>query len=81
MENENLMETGVYRGYLWLAGNEGMEKKMETIILGFVGTIIRWILKILHDPKNLIPWERWYYSILGSCRIFSINSRDPFLHS
>ena len=21
---------GIYRGYLWLAGNEGMEKNMET---------------------------------------------------
>ena len=37
--------------------------------------ILRWILKILHDPKYPIPWEYWYYSILRSCRIFSINSR------
>ena len=37
--------------------------------------MLRWILKILHDPEDLIPWELWYYSILGSCRIFSINRR------
>ena len=30
--------------------------------------------KILHDPKYLIRWELWYYSILRSCRIFSIVS-------
>ena len=36
--------------------------------------LIRWILKILHDPKYLTSWELWYYSILGACRIFSINS-------
>ena len=23
---------------LWLAGNEGMEKKMEAIIMGYIGT-------------------------------------------
>ena len=36
MENE--METGgIYRGYLWLAGNEGMEKNMETtVIIGII---------------------------------------------
>ena len=32
------------------------------------------MLKILHDPKYLIPWELWDYSRLRSCRIFSINS-------
>ena len=34
---------GVYRGitYLWLAGNEGIEKKMETILMGCIGTTIR----------------------------------------
>ena len=36
--------------------------------------LLRWILKILHDPKYHIPWELQYYSILRSCRIFSINS-------
>ena len=25
---------GVCRGYLWLAGNEGTEKKLETTIMG-----------------------------------------------
>ena len=34
------------------------------------------ILKILHDPKYLIPWEFRYHSILGLCRIFSIKSRN-----
>ena len=24
---------------------------------------IRWILKVLQDPKDLIPWEIWYHSI------------------
>ena len=35
---------------------------------------LRWILKILHDPKYLIPWEVWYHNIQGSCRIYGINS-------
>ena len=30
---------------------------------------LRWILKVLHDPKYTILWELWYYSILRSCRI------------
>ena len=30
--------------------------------------------KILHDPMYLVYWELWYYIILRSCRIFSINS-------
>ena len=29
--------------------------------------------------KYPIPWELWYYSLLRSCRIFSINGRVPFL--
>ena len=29
---------------------------------------IRWILKILHDPRYLIPWELWDYSTFRSCR-------------
>ena len=33
-----------------------------------------WALQILHDPKYLILWELWHYSILRSGRIFSINS-------
>ena len=44
--------------------------------------------KILHDLKYLVPWELWYSSILGSCRILSINRMIPspsservFLHS
>ena len=37
---------------------------------------VRWIPKILHDPQYLIPWELWYYSILGSCRLSYINSGD-----
>ena len=34
----------------------------------------RWILKIRHDSRYIIPWELWYYGILKSSRIFSINS-------
>ena len=32
----------VYRGitYLWLAGNEGMEKTMDTTTMGYIGTTI-----------------------------------------
>ena len=37
---------------------------------------IRWILKILHDPKFLIRWELWYYGIVRSCRIVNINSSN-----
>ena len=33
--------------FLWLAGNEGMEKKMETTIMGYIGTTIR-IHSFLH---------------------------------
>ena len=32
---------GVYRGCLWLAGNEGMQKILETTIMGYMGTTIR----------------------------------------
>ena len=32
---------GVYSGYLCSAGNEGMEKKMDTTIMGYVGTTLR----------------------------------------
>ena len=39
-----------------------------------VGYEILWIIEILHDPKYLIPWEDWDYSILKSCRIFNINN-------
>ena len=27
--------------YLWLAGNEGIDKKMETTIIGHLGTTVR----------------------------------------
>ena len=37
--------------YLWLAGNEGMEKKMETTIMGYVGTSIRIQSFIPGQPK------------------------------
>ena len=42
---------------------------------------VRWILKILHDPKYLIPWELWDYGRLRSCRIFSIDSRRCVLEA
>ena len=58
-----------------------MEKKMQHDI----GIWIIWdyivacrgrvILKLLHDPKYLIPWEFWASSMIGSCRTFRINSR------
>ena len=35
MEHEK--ETGAKRSYLWLAGNEGMEKTMETNQMGCMG--------------------------------------------
>ena len=33
--------------YLWLAGSEGMEKNVEAIVMGFIGTTIR-IQAIIH---------------------------------
>ena len=44
---------------------------MET---GLIYGVIRLILKILDDPKRLIRWEVWYYSLLRSCSAFCINS-------
>ena len=40
---ENYMERGVSRGItcLWLAGSEGMEKSMETTVMGNLGITIR----------------------------------------
>ena len=35
----------------------------------------RVILKLLHDPKYLIPWELSASSMIGSCRTFRINNR------
>ena len=32
-----LMRLTVLRTYLWLAGNEGMEQKMEVTIMGYIG--------------------------------------------
>ena len=39
--------------YLRLAGNEGMEKKMETTTMGYIGTAIRihFILRKPNKPK------------------------------
>ena len=39
--NGHKWDMGVYGGYLWLAGNEGIEKQMETTIMGYIGTTIR----------------------------------------
>ena len=38
-----LQQAGDAPGFtgLWFAGNEGMEKKMEATIIGYVGTTIR----------------------------------------
>ena len=49
-------------------------RRKGVIVVIVVIVLIRWILKNLHYPRYLIPWEVWYYSILRSCRIFSINS-------
>ena len=54
-----------------------MAEGSETKTIFGIG-VLRWRLKMLHDPKYLIPWEFWYYSILRSCRIFSINSSLGF---
>ena len=35
--------------YLWLAGNEGMEQKMETTIMGFIGITDYYKDAILHS--------------------------------
>ena len=32
------------------------------------------LLETLRDPKYHTAWELWYYSIVGSCRIYSIKS-------
>ena len=40
----------------------------------YISQALRWIL-----TNCFIPWELWYYSILRSCRIFSINSTEPRL--
>ena len=32
---------GIPLSYLWLAGNEGMQKKMETTKMGYRGTTMR----------------------------------------
>ena len=38
--DQAVQETFRFSG-LWLAGNGGMEKKMETTIMGYIGTTIR----------------------------------------
>ena len=48
--------------------NEPQKAKFLKLLVS--NTLIRWILKILHDLKYLIHWELRYYSILRSCRIF-----------
>ena len=37
--------------YLWLAGDEDMEKYMETTIMGYIGTTIRTHSFITSQPK------------------------------
>ena len=58
--------------------SEASRKKLQEPkdVLYSLGTPVRWILKILHDPKYLIPWELRYYSI-GSCRIL-VSTVVPF---
>ena len=50
------------------------QPSLTTLDLWFSG-ILQWIRKILHDLRYFKPLEVWYYSILRSCRILSINSR------
>ena len=58
---------------LWLAANEGMEKKMETTILGYIGTIIVYVLGLYWDNGKE---NGNYYNGL-----YMDYYRDPFLHS
>ena len=37
---------------------------------------LQWKLKVLHDPKYVIPREVWYCSMFRSFRISSINRRN-----
>ena len=43
----------------------------------YKGSKIRLMDKILHDPKDPKLWELRYIPYYGSCRILSINRRDP----
>ena len=56
-------------------------RPLDLMFLVPISQRIRWILKILHDPMYLIPWELWYYSILRSCRIFSYQQYFTRFHS
>ena len=60
--------------------NATAKLQLPPFSLVIVVTIIRWIRKILHDLRYLKPWELWYYSILRSCRILSINSSNICNH-
>ena len=42
---------GVYRGYLWLAGNGGLENEKETTVMGYTGTAIRIHFFVPSEPK------------------------------
>ena len=47
------METTIgFRACLWLAGNEGLEKKMETAIMGHLGTTISIYSSIPSQPSR-----------------------------
>ena len=63
LQNSTWVEMFFFCRCLWVevSGGENLGPTVDT--------------KNLHDPKYPIPWELWGYSILRSCRIFSINSR------
>ena len=52
--------------YPWLAGNEGMEKKMETIIMGYIGITTR-----IH---SFIPSYPIHYSRVAQSQAMEISA-------
>ena len=47
--------------------------------VSYYDRVIRLMDKILHDPKDPKLWELRYIPYYGSCRILSINRKDPRL--
>ena len=41
MQDMEIRKLSAHRTGLWLVGNEGMEKNMESTIMGSIGTTIR----------------------------------------
>ena len=57
----------------WLESSRHVGWSLSRISLGIQVYKSRWILKILHDPGPLKPWELWH-SKFRSCRILNINN-------